>query len=86
MSGAIPPLPQYSFMAWCLVKAQGQLYLHPVGVGSIHRRASTYTEQHNTEKRRHTAMLVAGFEVPTPVLEWSYVICVVDCAATGTGR
>jgi hypothetical protein len=27
MSGAIPPLSQYAFMAWCLVKAQGQLYL-----------------------------------------------------------
>jgi len=27
MSVAIPPLPQYAFMAWCLVKAQGQLYL-----------------------------------------------------------
>jgi hypothetical protein len=27
MSGAIHPLPQYAFMAWCLVKAQGQLYL-----------------------------------------------------------
>jgi hypothetical protein len=25
MSGAIHPLPQYAFMAWCLVKAQGQL-------------------------------------------------------------
>jgi hypothetical protein len=41
MSGAIPLLPQYDFMAWCLVKAQGQftfyLYLlsdrvHYVGV------------------------------------------------------
>jgi hypothetical protein len=29
MSGAIPPFPQYAFMAWCLVKAQGQLYLLP---------------------------------------------------------
>jgi hypothetical protein len=29
MSGAIPPLPQYAFTAWCLVKAQGQLYLLP---------------------------------------------------------
>jgi len=29
MSGAIHPLPQYAFMAWCLVKAQGQLYLLP---------------------------------------------------------
>jgi hypothetical protein len=28
MSGAIPPLPQYAFLAWCLVKAQGQLYLY----------------------------------------------------------
>jgi hypothetical protein len=27
MSGAIPPLPQYAFMALCLVKAQG-LYLY----------------------------------------------------------
>jgi hypothetical protein len=27
MRGAIPPLPKYVFMAWCLVKAQGQLYL-----------------------------------------------------------
>jgi hypothetical protein len=28
MPGAIPPLPQYNFMAWCSVKAQGQLYLY----------------------------------------------------------
>jgi hypothetical protein len=28
MSGAIPPLPQYAFMAWCSVKAQVQLYLY----------------------------------------------------------
>jgi nitroimidazol reductase NimA-like FMN-containing flavoprotein (pyridoxamine 5'-phosphate oxidase superfamily) len=27
MSVAIPSLPQYAFMAWCSVKAQGQLYL-----------------------------------------------------------
>jgi hypothetical protein len=27
MSGAIHALPPYAFMAWCLVKAQGQLYL-----------------------------------------------------------
>jgi hypothetical protein len=26
MSGAIPPLLYYALMAWCLVKAQGQLY------------------------------------------------------------
>jgi len=28
MSVAIPPLSQYAFMAWCLVKAQVQLYLY----------------------------------------------------------
>jgi hypothetical protein len=28
MRGAIPPLPQYASIAWCSVKAQGQLYLH----------------------------------------------------------
>jgi hypothetical protein len=28
MSGAIPPLLQYAFMAWCSVKAQGKLYLN----------------------------------------------------------
>jgi hypothetical protein len=27
MSGAILPFPQYALMAWCSVKAQGQLYL-----------------------------------------------------------
>jgi len=26
MHGAIPPLPQYVFMAWCSVKAHGKLY------------------------------------------------------------
>jgi hypothetical protein len=28
MCGAIPPLPQYAFVAWCSVKAQGLLYLY----------------------------------------------------------
>jgi hypothetical protein len=28
MCGAIPPFAQYAFMAWCSVKAQGQLYLY----------------------------------------------------------
>jgi hypothetical protein len=31
MSEATPSLPQYAFMAWCLVKAQGQLYLYLYG-------------------------------------------------------
>jgi len=28
MRGAIPPLSQYAFKAWCSVKAQGQLCLY----------------------------------------------------------
>jgi hypothetical protein len=28
MGGAIHPLPKYAFMVWCLVKAQGQIYLY----------------------------------------------------------
>jgi len=27
MSGAVPPLFQYAFMAWCTAKVQEQLYL-----------------------------------------------------------
>jgi len=30
MSGAITSLPQYAFMALCLVKAQGHLYLYNI--------------------------------------------------------
>jgi hypothetical protein len=35
MRGAIPPLPPYTFMAWCSVKAQGQLYLLPFSFTSL---------------------------------------------------
>jgi len=28
MHGAIPPLPNYAFMALCSIKAQGQLHLY----------------------------------------------------------
>jgi hypothetical protein len=28
MGKAVPPLPQYAFMAWCSGGAQGQLYLY----------------------------------------------------------
>jgi hypothetical protein len=38
MSGAIPPLPLYAFMAWRLVKAQGQLYLFTF----LHRKEWTF--------------------------------------------
>jgi hypothetical protein len=37
MSGAIPPLPQYAFMAWCLFKrTQGQLYLYLCTISRQH--------------------------------------------------
>jgi hypothetical protein len=35
MHGAIPQLPQYAFMAWCSVKAQGPLYLLPYWRGTF---------------------------------------------------
>jgi hypothetical protein len=28
MGGAVPPLPQYVFMAWCLVKHRGNFTLY----------------------------------------------------------
>jgi hypothetical protein len=40
MSGAIPPLLQYAFMAWCLVKAQGRHYLLPLG--ALYRAATVF--------------------------------------------
>jgi len=37
MRKTIPPLPQYTFMAWCSVKEQVQLYLYPT-LNNICRR------------------------------------------------
>jgi hypothetical protein len=37
--------------------------------GSARRKASTYTGQHNTEKRGHTSMPRVGFEPKIPVFE-----------------
>jgi hypothetical protein len=31
MRGTILPLPQYAFMTWCSVKAQGEIYLYFYG-------------------------------------------------------
>jgi hypothetical protein len=28
MFEAVPPLPQYAFVTWCSVKAQGQIYFY----------------------------------------------------------
>jgi len=33
MRAAIPPLPQYAFIAWCSVKTQGKLYVYHRQIG-----------------------------------------------------
>jgi len=55
MSGAIAPLPHYVFMAWCLVKAQGQLYLLPFPLLAFiifyfrHKSIVTTLSHHNAQ-------------------------------------
>jgi hypothetical protein len=38
MRGAIPPLPQYVFMAWCSVKTQGQIYPYIIHYRVLRRK------------------------------------------------
>jgi hypothetical protein len=47
-------------------------------------KASTYTEQHDTEKRQHISMPRAGLEPAIPVFEQSNSVRALDCAAIGT--
>jgi hypothetical protein len=66
MSRAIPPLPQYAFMAWCstlpLPHAESSTYsLRPLKGGTAHRNASTYTEQDNTEITKRGKVLPVLF-------------------------
>jgi hypothetical protein len=44
-----------------------------------------HTEQHNTEKRRHTSMPRVGFETKTPVFERPNEVPASDSSAIGTG-
>jgi hypothetical protein len=60
MSGAIPPLLQYASMAWCSVKAQGQLYLLLYGfhflslsLGDISLRDATFLKVHDMRPLEH---------------------------------
>jgi hypothetical protein len=58
MRGAIPPLYQYVFMAWCLVKHRDNftfIFMNPLDSwedsldgGSARRQASTYTQDNTT--------------------------------------
>jgi hypothetical protein len=45
--------------------------------------ASTYTGEHNTEKRGHTSMSREGFQPTTTVLERTKTTCVLHRVATG---
>jgi hypothetical protein len=49
MRGAMPPLPQYVIMAWCSVKAQGQIYLYFLLVGK-----HNYIDHVSIYKSRHS--------------------------------
>jgi hypothetical protein len=56
MSEAIPPLPQYTFMAWCLVKAQGQfLPFIKHGHATLFINAAKNHHQQQQQGRPHMA-------------------------------
>jgi hypothetical protein len=48
MSGAIHPLPPYAFMAWCLVKAQGNFTLPRCLTNTLGRNPSGETDSLST--------------------------------------
>jgi hypothetical protein len=53
MCGAIPPLLQYAFMAWCSVKAQGQLYLYiTIGCGISDKMQNIQINAVTTKQRQ----------------------------------
>jgi hypothetical protein len=54
MSGALPPLPQYAFMAWCSVKVQGQLYTERKRKIYKERIVKNYTKYGINNKERQT--------------------------------
>jgi len=49
-----------------------------------HRKASTYTGQHNTEECKHISMSLAGFEPTIPLFERFKTVRVLGRAVTGT--
>jgi len=53
--------------------------------GSAHRKATTYTGKHNTEKRGHTSMPRAGFKPTIPLFERSKAVRALDRAVIQTG-
>jgi hypothetical protein len=57
----------------------------PLDGGTAHRKATTYTGEHKTEKREYTSMPRARFEPTIPVLERSKTVRASDGAAIRTG-
>jgi hypothetical protein len=53
--------------------------------GSARCKASTYTGQHNTEKRKDPCLEWDGFEPTIPVFERPKTVLALDCAVSGTG-
>jgi hypothetical protein len=51
--------------------------------GSARHKSTTYTGQHNTEKRGHTSMPRAGFEPTILVFERLKTVRALDLAALG---
>jgi hypothetical protein len=68
MSGAVPPLPQYAFMAWCSVKAQEQLYLSPLS-SQITDFIQHYEIIWNSDIQRNPHHCSAKFKYQPPHVE-----------------
>jgi hypothetical protein len=68
MSGAIHPLPPHAFMAWCLVKAQGHLYLLPLCV--LHLKPFVH--------RLLQALHENDCDIWIEFCEWHLKMCVAD--------
>jgi hypothetical protein len=53
--------------------------------GSAHRKASTYTGRHNTEKRGHTSIISSGIRTHEPTVRAVQIILTLDREATEGG-
>jgi hypothetical protein len=79
-NGAIPPLPQCAFMAWCSVKAQGQLYvfLYERELWTCfspgHSLISTANATAVSVKSRWNSLYLAIVKHTTPIA-WQFVLC-----------
>jgi hypothetical protein len=60
MREAIPPLPQYAFMAMCSVKAQGQLYLY---IHQVNRPQYPLLQHYTVTTPKAMVVLTPSFRV-----------------------